>query len=187
MNRFAALLDQLAFEPGRNGKLALITGHFRDVPDPARGYALAALTGGLDFAKLKSGLIRALIEERTDPVLFRMSYDYVGDLSETVALLWPQAGDASSPTLPEVVGRRVGVSVRLAKTALAALGPHSVQDVEELWRGLVPPYEELFAWAEGSGVWPDTVSPAPFRPPMLAHPIEEGDFDKLDASAFLGD
>ena len=68
-----------------------MTDYFRAVPDPERGYALAALTGGLSFANAKPALIRALIAERTDPVLFGMSYDYVGDLSETVALLWPRS------------------------------------------------------------------------------------------------
>ena len=45
MNRFAELLDRLAYEPGRNNKLRLITGYLREVDDPDRGYALAALTG----------------------------------------------------------------------------------------------------------------------------------------------
>src|SRR5450432_1803320 len=91
MNRFAELLDRLAYEPGRNNKLRLITAYFRDTPDPDRGYALAALTGALSFKHAKPGLIRDLITDRTDPVLFGMSYDYVGDLSETVALMWPKA------------------------------------------------------------------------------------------------
>jgi DNA ligase-1 len=90
MNRFAELLDRLAYEPGRNNKLRLITAYFRDVPDPDRGYALAAITGALSFKHAKPGLIRDLIAERTDPVLFGLSYDYVGDLSETVALMWPK-------------------------------------------------------------------------------------------------
>ncbi len=91
MNRFAELLDRLAYEPGRNNKLRLITGYFREVEDPDRGYALAALTGALSFKHAKPGLIRDLIADRTDPVLFALSYDYVGDLSETVALMWPKA------------------------------------------------------------------------------------------------
>ena len=91
MNRFAELLDRLAYEPGRNNKLRLITAYFRDTPDPDRGYALAALTGALSFKHAKPGLIRDLITDRTDPVLFGLSYDYVGDLSETVALMWPKA------------------------------------------------------------------------------------------------
>src|ERR1700722_10669543 len=90
MNRFAELLDRLAYEPGRNNKLRLLTNYFRATEDPDRGYALAALTGALSFKHAKPGLIRDLIAARTDPVLFALSYDYVGDLSETVALMWPK-------------------------------------------------------------------------------------------------
>jgi len=97
MNRFAELLDRLAYEPGRNNKLRLITSYFRAVEDPDRGYALAALTGALSFKHAKPGLIRDLIADRTDPVLFALSYDYVGDLSETVALMWPRAALQAQP------------------------------------------------------------------------------------------
>ncbi|MET3841564.1 ATP-dependent DNA ligase [Bradyrhizobium sp. OAE829] len=90
MNRFAELLDRLAYEPGRNNKLRLLTAYFRETDDPDRGYALAALTGALSFKHAKPGLIRDLITDRADPVLFGLSYDYVGDLSETVALMWPK-------------------------------------------------------------------------------------------------
>src|ERR1035437_3649950 len=96
MNRFAELLDRLAYEPGRNNKLRLLTRYFREVEDPDRGYALAALTGALSFKHAKPGLIRDLIAARTDPVLFALSYDYVGDLSETVALMWPSPLHARS-------------------------------------------------------------------------------------------
>src|ERR1700690_2216616 len=100
MNRFAELLDRLAYEPGRNNKLRLITRYFREVEDPDRGYALAALTGALSFKHAKPGLIRDLIAARTDPVLFALSYDYVGDLSETVALMWPKtAANRTEPLL----------------------------------------------------------------------------------------
>ena len=108
MNRFAELLDRLAYEPARNNKLRLITEYFRSTPDPERGWALAALTGALSFPHAKAGLIRSLIAERTDPVLFELSYDYVGDLSETVALMWPSS---PSPLVGEGgVGGREGKS-----------------------------------------------------------------------------
>src|SRR5260370_36680118 len=100
MTRSADLLDRLAYEPGRNNKLRLITKEFREVEDPDRGYALAALTDALSFKHANPGLIRDLIADRTDPVLFALSYDYVGDLSETMALMWPspfQARSAPSP------------------------------------------------------------------------------------------
>ena len=109
MNGFAELLDRLAYEPGRNNKLRLLTNYFRSVEDPDRGYALAAITGALSFKHAKPGLIRDLITERTDPTLFGLSYDYVGDLSETVALMWPKNSEEPlhnnppPPTLTEVV------------------------------------------------------------------------------------
>src|SRR5215218_10154133 len=98
MNRFAALLDRLAFEHGRNNKIRLMTEHFSTTPDPERGWALAALTGALSFRHAKPNLIHGLIAERTDPVLFGLSYDYVGDLSETVALTWPGKQAAGAQT-----------------------------------------------------------------------------------------
>src|SRR5437764_14447245 len=107
MNRFAELLDRLAYEPGRNNKLRLLTNYFREVEDPDRGYALAALTGALSFKHAKPGLIRDLIAVRTDPVLFALSYDYVGDLTETVTLMWPK----TPPLPPRSGGEGAGVGV----------------------------------------------------------------------------
>ena len=49
MNRFAALLDRLMYEPRRNAKLRLMIDYFRHTPDPDRGWALAAMTGVLMF------------------------------------------------------------------------------------------------------------------------------------------
>jgi DNA ligase-1 len=227
MNRFAALLDRLSYEPGRNNKLRLITAYFRATPDPDRGYALAAMTGALSFKHAKAGLVRDLIASRADPTLFALSYDYVGDLSETVALMWPRPGRPSNapppPTLGEVVttldslpkkelpaqiaqwldeldetGRwallklvtgalRIGISARLAKTAAAALGDKDVHEVELIWPGLAPPYTELFAWLEGRADKPVNLDPAPFRPVMLAHAIEQTDFASLDPADFTAE
>ena len=288
MNRFAELLDRLAYEPGRNSKLRLLTSYFREIKDPDRGYALAALTGALSFKHAKPGLIRDLIAARTDPVLFALSYDYVGDLSETVALMWPSSasrakssplpprsggvrGERSSlsrlgvgggaafteaafladrpptpnpspplaslagggekaghnnpppPTLTEVVttlrtlgktelpnqlarwldeldetGRwallklvtgamRIGISARLAKTAAAQLGGKDSHELELMWPGLSPPYLDLFAWLEGRGDKPVNLDPAPFRPVMLAHAIENTNFAGLDAADFIAE
>src|SRR5262249_25056133 len=227
MNRFAELLDRLAYEPGRNNKLRLMINHFRNTPDPERGWALAALTGSLTFQHAKPSLIRALIAERTDPVLFELSYDYVGDLSETVALMWPakppqerrpqdlalssvvtalsSLGKSELPAplarwLDELVesgrwallklvtgGSRIGVSARLAKTAAAAIGETDPQEIEQIWPALQPPYIELFAWLEGRGDKPAGSDPAPFRPVMLAHAVEDRDLEGLDPRDFLGE
>jgi DNA ligase 1 len=227
MNRFADLLDRLAYEHGRNAKLRLMTDYFRSTPDPERGWALAALTGVLTFAHAKPGLLRNLIAERTDPVLFELSYDYVGDLSETIALMWPApsapatgGGELSltavietlatlgKAQLPQQLARwldaldetgrwaliklvtgalRIGVSARLAKAAVAALGGKDAQEIELLWPGLAPPYGTLFAWLEGRAEKPASGDPVPFRPPMLAHALEDADLAGLDPSAFMAE
>ncbi len=104
MIAFAALLERLVFTPGRNAKIALLRRYFETTPDPDRGIGLAAVTGALAFAAAKPGLIRDLAAARTDPELFAWSYDYVGDLAETVALMWPTvATGEKAPSLAEVV------------------------------------------------------------------------------------
>jgi DNA ligase 1 len=104
MIAFAELLERLVFTPSRNAKIALLRRYFATQPDPDRGIGLAAIAGELSFTAAKPGLIRELAATRTDPVLFGWSYDYVGDLAETVALMWPAAPtNASPPRLADVV------------------------------------------------------------------------------------
>ncbi len=217
---FADLIDALSFAGGRNAKLKLMADWLRTAPDPDRGWGLAALTGALDLPAVKPALIRALIEERVDPELFRLSYDYVGDLAETVSLLWDGEG-ADPPGLAAVVDRlrtlgraeapavlaalldgldaparfallklatgnlRVGAGARLARLAFAQAFGVAVEEVEELWHGLEPPYAGLFAWGEGRGGRPDLSARPLFRPFMLAHPLEEP--EALDVAAFTAE
>lgn len=104
MLAFAELLERLVFTPSRNAKIALLRRYFADQPDPDRGVGLAAITGELAFTAAKPGLIRELAAARTDPVLFAWSYEYVGDLAETVALMWPPSPtNAAPPRLADVV------------------------------------------------------------------------------------
>src|SRR6201998_489168 len=104
MKAFAELLDRLALTASRNAKLVLVRDYLRAAPDPDRGWALAALTGELAFDAAKPALMRKGVEARMDPQLFWWSYDYVGDLAETVALVWPaRPGANREPELSEVV------------------------------------------------------------------------------------
>ena len=221
MIRFAALLNGLVFAHARNAKLRLLEDYFANTPDPDRGWGLAALAREVDFPAVKPALVRDLVTERVDPVLFDYAYDYVGDLAETVALIWPDgATPAPPPGLSQVVDRlrlvgraeapdlvagwldgfdpatrwaflklafgalRVGVSSRLAKTALARFGGVDVNEIERLWHGVEAPYGALFAWLEGRSGRPDISGRVVFSPLMLAHPIEEGELAALDPAAF---
>ncbi len=122
MRAFAELLDRLSFTPSRNAKLVLVRDYLAGAPDPERGYALAALTGELVFDAAKPAMIRRAVEARVDPVLFGWSYDYVGDLAETVALIWPaRPGANREPALEEVVDE------------LRAAHRHSSQALIEGW------------------------------------------------------
>jgi DNA ligase 1 len=211
MQAFAALLDGLIYTRSRDHKVRLIADYLRTTPDPERGWALAALAGTISISTVKAAAIRAMAEERFDPMLFRMSRDYVGDTAETVALMWPDVSqDVAAPAVSEVIdvlsgtsrarapavlaelmgrldangryallklatgGMRVGISARLAKTAFGQAFGLSVDDVEEVWHALRPPYAELFAWGEGKSERPDPADSAFFRPFMLAHPLEDG-------------
>jgi DNA ligase-1 len=215
MRAFSQLLDDLVYTRSRNSKLRLIGDYLKATPDPDRGLALAALTGTLDIPAVKPAVVRGLAEERIDPVLLRMSRDYVGDMAETVSLLWPApegepadlddgsirlsdaierlraASKSDAPAVLaemldhlDVAGRfailklatgalRVGISARLAKQALADAYGLDVEQVEEVWHGLKPPYRELFDWGEGKGPQPTAKDIPVFRPFMLAHPLDE--------------
>ena len=215
MRAFSQLLDDLVYTRSRNGKLRLIGDYLKQTPDPDRGIALAALTGTLDIPAVKPAQVRQLAEERVDPVLLYMSRDYVGDMAETMSLLWPApegercalddgtirisdaverlrlASRADSPALLaamldhlDISGRfallklatgalRVGISARLAKQALADAFGLDVEQVEEVWHGLRPPYRELFDWGEGKAPQPVARDVPVFRPFMLAHALDD--------------
>ena len=130
MRDFSQLLDALVYTRSRTAKLKLIGDYLRPTPDPDRGYALAALTGELNLPAVKPAAIRAIAEERVDPVLLYMSRDYVGDMAETVSLLWPapegQPADLDDGTLrlSAVVERLASLGRAEAPGALAAMLDH---------------------------------------------------------------
>jgi DNA ligase-1 len=139
-----------------------------------------------------------------------MSYDYVGDLGETIALIWPHHGAQEDlPSLTELIelfnttskselpaliaslltraainerwalvklatgALRIGLSARLAKTALANMSGKDIQELEEIWHGIEMPYTELFAWLDGKADRPDIDHTSRFHPMMLSNPIDE--------------
>ncbi len=224
MRAFAALLDGLVYTQSRNRKTALLGQYFRQTADPDRGWALAALTDGVPVRLPLRRMLADLTGRFIDPVLYKLSRDYVGDTAETVALLWPERrSNRPEPSLDDVVREmqtgttaertealglmldtldassrwallkliggapRVGVSARLARTALAEAYGHDVAEIEEIWHALDVPYLDLFAWLDGRADKPDPGAKPVFRPVMLAHPIEDEDWPKLAAQDFAAE
>lgn len=225
MKDFAQLLELLALTPSRNRKIEALSDYFARTPDPDRGYALAILTGALTFKNVKPAVLRDVVTAEVDPTLFAMSYDYVGDLGETIALIWPHHGGeeelpslsnlvelfntTSKAELPRLIGAlltrarinerwalvklatgalRIGLSARLAKTALADMSGKDLQEIEEVWHGLKLPYGELFAWLDGWAGRPDIDHAARFHPLMLSNPIDEDkDLRKLNPADFAAE
>lgn len=231
MQAFAQLLEDLSNLQSRNRKLARMVAYFRTTPDPDRGWTLAALTDGVPQAVLGRLPLRRMLADLTgqfiDPLLYRLSRDYVGDTAETVALIWPRrATDPGAPALGlgavvdafaacsstaestallarllgalDAQGRwallkfiggapRVGVSARLTKTAVADAFGRNVAEVEEVWHGVEAPYAALFDWLEGRDERPDVDAVPIFRPVMLAHPIEDEDWPRLQPADFAAE
>lgn len=104
MKAFSALLERLYYEHSTLGKDRLLRDYFAATPDPDRGYALAILAGTLTLPDFKRSMVLELIRARVDPVLLALSHDYVGELSETVAHLWPgEGGEGQLPLLHQLV------------------------------------------------------------------------------------
>jgi DNA ligase-1 len=82
---------------------------------------------------------------------------------------------------------RVGVSARLAKTALAEWSGVPLSDIEEVWHCVEPPYSELFAWLSGTGPRPEVGTRATFRPLMLSHQIEDRELRAIAPKDFVAE
>jgi len=225
MKRFSELLERLYYEHSNLGKEKLLCDYFLTTPDPDRGYALAIIAGTLKLPNFKRGMVMDLVSTRVDPTLLAMCYDYVGELSETVAHLWPanEQGRTQLPLLHQLVDKlthtpkdqlpdyvaglldsmssperwallkvgtgslRIGVSARFVKQVLARFGNKPVEDIESIWHGIEPPYASLFAWLEGKGEAPVVTERLTFTPVMLAHPLEEKDYARINPQDYAAE
>ena len=227
MKSFADLLERLIFAPQRNAKLTHLGAWLQSAAPEDRGWGVAALNADLDLGRVKSGMVRRLAAGLMDEELFAQSYDFVGDLAETVALIWPSpdrmpnGNNYQGPALHDIVislqnasqddaeamiktwldeldvtgrwgllklitgGMRVGVSARMVRLALAETFQQPVEDIEEIWPLLTPPYDDLFRWLDGQGEKPSAQGRAVFRPLMLAHPIDDDRTDAIRPQDFL--
>ena len=223
MKEFSQLINQLILTRSRNRKIELLNHYFKNTENPDRGLALAILTGNLKIKNISISKIKELIKKEVDPELFDLSYDYVGDLAETIALIWPYKQKGKVPKLNFIIdelenssatnitklikkylsifsenerwafikllsgGLRIGVSTRLTKLSLIHNTTIEISEIEQIWHGVVPPYNKLFNWIFGKGAKPEIEVEKVFHPLMLAHPIEKKDFNNLNPTEFFAE
>ena len=223
MREFSQLINQLILTRSRNRKIELLNHYFKNTENPDRGLALAILTGNLKIKNISISKIKELIKKEVDPELFDLSYDYVGDLAETIALIWPYKQKGKVPKLNFIIdelenssttnitklikkylsifsenerwafikllsgGLRIGVSTRLTKLSLIHNTTIEISEIEQIWHGVVPPYNKLFNWIFGKGAKPEIEVEKIFHPLMLAHPIEKKDFNNLNPTEFFAE
>ena len=89
MEKFARLLENIIYSPSRNRKIELLVEYYKQTNDPDRGFAVALITNSLKLSSIRSTNLKQIIKSKVDPILFDLSYDYVGDMAETISLLWP--------------------------------------------------------------------------------------------------
>ena len=158
MRSFSELINKLLLTSSRNRKVDVLCDYFKNTPDPDRGFTLAIITNSLEIKNIPISKIKEIVRETVDEELFALSYDYVGDLAETISLIWPNKENGNLPQISKMIGilkninknelkrkihsflsianeterwafiklisggLRIGVSSRLAKTALAKFG-----------------------------------------------------------------
>jgi DNA ligase-1 len=103
MKAFASLFLSLDETNKTNEKVKVLRDYFNSVPDTDKMHMLALFSGRQPKRQINSTLVRTWAMEVTHipDWLFAESYQVVGDLAETIALLMPQSDQSSNKTLTE--------------------------------------------------------------------------------------
>lgn len=122
MRNFARLFMELDETNKTNEKVKVLKDYFNAVPDSDKMHMLALFTGRRPKRPINSTLVRnwAIEASKIPAWLFEESYQVVGDLAETMALLMPRHAGNSSKTLTEWIAE------------INALGDKS-EDEKKLW------------------------------------------------------
>ena len=90
MKRFSELLLNLILTSSRNDKIDHIVNWIKDSNSEEIGWGLSIICEELEISKVKPSMVKEISKLHIDKYLFDLSYDYVGDMAETVSLIWPE-------------------------------------------------------------------------------------------------
>ncbi|HYP81808.1 ATP-dependent DNA ligase [Variovorax sp.] len=133
MKAFAALYRDLDASTSSLAKQAALQRYLREAPPRDAAWAVYFLAGGKPRQLVPSKLLRLLAQEAAGlpQWLFDESYEAVGDLAETIALLLPPPDDAHDLGLADWVEQHL--------LALRGLPPADLTDrLRSQWRQLAP-------------------------------------------------
>ena len=107
MKKFAELLENLIYSPSTNKKIYLLERYFKSNNTLENGYAVSVLSSNYKMKFIRVSEIKSLMHSKFDKTLFELSYDYVGDLAETISLFWKSniciANSKKLPLLSEFI------------------------------------------------------------------------------------
>jgi DNA ligase-1 len=139
MKRFSRLFSEIDSTTRTNEKVDAMARYFNEAPAEDAAWAVYFLSGGRPkrLVPVRRLAEWAMAESGIPPWLFEESYDAVGDLAETIALLLPESVESSDLPLHEWVEQR-----------LLAIGGADEQTQREIvidaWRSLGG--TERFVW-----------------------------------------
>ena len=90
MNNLSILLDKLLLNSSKKIKIRLLNEYFEQANSNDRGWTLSIITNSIKKKNIHLNDLKNLIKNKISPELFELSYDYVGDIAETISLLWPK-------------------------------------------------------------------------------------------------
>ncbi len=93
MNDFPTLLEDLLLSSSKKKKISLLVNYFHKSEIKEKGWAFFLLTNRMQRKYLNSRDLKEIVIKRVGEPLFKYSYDYVGDLAETISLLWKKKKD----------------------------------------------------------------------------------------------
>ena len=103
MRSFSELINKLLLTSSRNRKIDILCDYFDSTPDPDRGFVLAIITNSLELKNIPISKIKEIVRKNVDAELFALSYDYVGDLAETISLIWPHKENGDLPRISKMI------------------------------------------------------------------------------------
>ncbi|MGX5688357.1 ATP-dependent DNA ligase [Arcticibacter tournemirensis] len=111
MKDFAQLFSSLDETNKTNEKVSILKEYFISVPDADKIQTLALFTGRKPKRQINSTLVKLWAMEMADipQWLFEESYQVVGDLGETIALLLPESEGTQDRSLPEWIAEINGL------------------------------------------------------------------------------